>query len=158
MYGWLFARVQAGRKLAGSLDVGTDSPQLKRLSNQVLCLWFISYDELSLLNISDSLALFLLWYQPPLFNLLTCSRFIAKKGIFQKTKNGKVMTTHFSSRERRWCSNELQSDLFLVCSDGRVAAHTALLADLSKFFADLLASRNYIYISNKELLFWVKKF
>lgn len=45
------------------------------------------------------------------------------------------------ARERRWLSNEVQADLYLLCADGRVAAHSALLADISPFLAAILASK-----------------
>jgi len=52
------------------------------------------------------------------------------------------------ARERRWLSNEVQADLFLLCKDGKVAAHSALLADISEFISSLLACK-YIKIVQK---------
>ena len=50
---------------------------------------------------------------------------------------------HLKSTERRWLSNKVQSDLYLLCADGRVPAHSALLADMSAFLARILAGERF---------------
>lgn len=44
-----------------------------------------------------------------------------------------------TSRDRRWLSSDVQSDLLLVCRDGSVPAHSAFLAGCSPFLAVLLS-------------------
>ena len=44
------------------------------------------------------------------------------------------------SPARRWLSSDVQSDLVLVCSDGAVPAHSALLAGSSPFLSALLSA------------------
>ena len=43
------------------------------------------------------------------------------------------------AKDRRWLSSEVQSDLLLICTDGSVQAHSALLAGSSPFLSRLLS-------------------
>jgi len=43
------------------------------------------------------------------------------------------------AKDRRWLSSDVQSDLVLLCTDGEVPAHSALLAGKSSFLASLLS-------------------
>ena len=43
------------------------------------------------------------------------------------------------SRDRRWLSSDVQSDLVLVCTDGQVSAHSAFLAGSSPMLSRLLS-------------------
>jgi len=49
------------------------------------------------------------------------------------------------AKDRRWLSSDVQSDVLLVCTDGSVPAHSALLANSSTFLSNLLSQPSTSY-------------